>query len=70
MIRTAEKIQKQGYCPTNLKDEITAFSTTVTEKYTVDYTMICPRLKLKALMIFMQPIIVSLFVLKANILQS
>ena len=32
MIRAAEKIQKQSYCPTNLKDEITVFSTIATEK--------------------------------------
>ena len=70
VIRAAEKIQKQGYYSTNLKDELTVFSITVTEKDTVDYTLTCPRLKWKTLMIFLQPMIVSLFALVANIVQS
>ena len=45
MIKAAEKTQKQGYYPTNVKDEITVFTTTVTDKDTVDDTLTCPRSK-------------------------
>ena len=45
VIKAAEKIQKQGYYPANLKDEIIVFSTTLTEKEAVDYILTCPRSK-------------------------
>ena len=70
MNKAAEKTQKQSYYPTNVKDEITVFSTTVTDKDTVDDTLTCPRSKWKTLMIFMQPIVVSLFASVVNIFQS
>ena len=45
LIKAAEKIQKQDYYPANLKDEIHVFSTTVTEKTLLIYTLTCPRSK-------------------------
>ena len=42
-----KKNQKQGYYPANLKDEITVFSTTVTEKDTVDLYTGLPKIKVK-----------------------
>ena len=45
VIKGAEKIQKQGYYPANLKDEITVFSTTITEKGTVDLHTDLPKIK-------------------------
>ena len=49
MLKTAEKIQKQGYCQANIKDEITAISITVIGKGTVDLHTDLPKIKLKNL---------------------
>ena len=49
MLKAAEKIQKQGYCQANIKDEIKVISTTVIGKGTVDLHTDLPTIKLKNL---------------------
>ena len=70
VIKAARKIQK-GYYPANLKDEITLFSTTVTEKDTVDLHTDLPKTKVKNLDDFYAThYIVSFFALVVNTFQS
>ena len=67
MIKATEKIQKQSYYLTNPKDEITVFYTAVTEKEMVDLQVDLPKINVKNLYDFLQPIIISLFTLVINI---
>ena len=49
VIKGTDKIQKQGYYPANLKDEVTVFSTTVKEKNKVHLHTDLPKIKVKKL---------------------